>query len=135
MASAAVDQGRSFLDSAKVQAGQYVDRRKSDAAQSVRDLAESLRTSSKTFQERPNIRAVFDSAADGLDQLADSVRSRSFAELYEDVEEAMRRRPATVAAASLAAGFLFSRFLKASAEEQRRGNRTRRTALPSAGNP
>jgi len=119
MAGAAVERGRDFIESARDQATDYVDRRKDDIAQSVADFATSLRESTRSFDERPNIRAVVDSAADGLEHLADSIRDRTFADFFNDFEDVVRRRPATVAAVSVAVGFLAARFLKSTAEDMR----------------
>lgn len=119
VAEAAVERGREFVDSARAQATGYVDQRKNDLAQSVADLARALRDASQPFDDRPNIKALVDNAAGGLDQFADTIRTRSVAEIYADMEELLRRRPAAVAATTLAAGFLLSRFIKASAENMR----------------
>src|SRR5918995_6240164 len=105
MAGAAVEHGRQFFDSAREQATTFVDKRKDDAAQSVADIAQSLRDACAQFEDRPNIRTFVDSAADGLDQFADSIRARSFNELFDNVETMVRQRPATVAAATMVAGF------------------------------
>jgi hypothetical protein len=119
MAGAAVERGRFFIDSAREQATDYVDRRKGDVAQSVADFATTLRESTRSFDERPNIRAVVDTAAEGLEQLADSIRERSFSDIFNDFEDVIRRRPATVAAVSVAIGFLTARFVKSTAEDLR----------------
>jgi hypothetical protein len=119
MAGAAVERGRHFVETARGQATDYVDRRKSDIAQSVADFATSLRESTSSFDDRPNIRAVADSAAEGLEQLADSIRDRSFADMFNDFEDMTRRHPATVAAVSVAVGFLAARFIKSTAEDLR----------------
>jgi hypothetical protein len=116
IAGAAMARGRHFLDSARDQATSYVDRRKDDVAQSVTDFASSLRESTTSFDDRPNIRAFVDGAAEGLDQLADTIRGRSFAEIFNEVEDVVRRRPAVVGAVTLTAGFMLARFIKASAE-------------------
>ena len=116
MAGVAVERGRHFLDSAREQATVYVDRRKDAAAQSVADLATSLREATTSFEDRPNIRAFVDSAAEGLDQLAGSIRERSFADIFNQAEDVVRERPAVVAAISVALGFLTARFIKSSAE-------------------
>jgi hypothetical protein len=116
IAGVAVERGRHFLDSAREQATVYVDRRKDDVAQSVADFATSLRESTSSFDDRPNIRAVVDSAAEGLDQLADTIRERSFADIFNNAEDVIRQRPAAVAAVTVAIGFLAARFIKASAE-------------------
>ncbi len=119
IAGAAVERGRFFIDSAREQATDYADRRKDDIAQSVADFATSLRESTTTFDERPNIRAVVDSAADGLEHLADSIRDKTFSDIFNDFEDVVRHRPATVAAVSVAVGFLAARFLKSTAEDMR----------------
>jgi ElaB/YqjD/DUF883 family membrane-anchored ribosome-binding protein len=119
IAGAAVERSRYFIDSAREQATDYVDRRKDDIAQSVADFATSLRESTHSFDERPNIRAVVDTAAEGLEQLAGSIRERSFADFFNEFEDVVRRRPATVAAVSVAVGFLAARFIKSTAEELR----------------
>jgi ElaB/YqjD/DUF883 family membrane-anchored ribosome-binding protein len=119
IAGAAVERSRYFIDSAREQATDYVDRRKDDVAQSVADFATSLREATHSFDERPNIRAVVDTAAEGLEQLADSIRDRSFADFFNDFEDVVRRRPATVAAVTVAVGFLTARFIKSTAEDMR----------------
>lgn len=119
MAGAAVERGRYFIDSAREQATDYADRRKDDIAQSVADFATSLRGSTHSFDERPNIRAIVDSAADGLEQFADTIRDKTFADIFNDFEDVVRRRPAAVAAVSVAVGFLAARFLKSTAEDLR----------------
>lgn len=119
LAGAAVERGWGFVEAARVQATDYAEQRKSDAARSVGDLAKALRESGKTFEDRPNIRAVMDSAADGLDGLAGTISDRSFAELYADAERVARARPAAVAVAGAVAGFLVARFVKASSDSLR----------------
>lgn len=119
MAGAAVERGWHFVETARGQATDYADRRKGDIAQSVADFAVSLRESTSSFEDRPNIRAVVDSAAEGLDHLADSIRGRSFADIFNDFEDMTRRHPATVAAVSVAVGFLTARFIKSTAEDLR----------------
>ena len=116
IAGVAAERGRHFLDSAREQATVYVDRRKDSVAESVADLATSLREATSSFEDRPNIRAFVDSAAEGLDQLAGSIRERTFADIFNGMEDVVRERPAVVAAVSVALGFLTARFIKASAE-------------------
>ncbi|HJW78813.1 MAG TPA: hypothetical protein VJ526_09645, partial [Beijerinckiaceae bacterium] len=114
------------LDSAKDQATSYVDQRKDEAAQVVADLATSLRDACREFDDRPNIRGFVDSAAGGLEQLADSIRERSFNEIFELGEDLVRRRPGSVAIATMFAGFLAARFIKSSAENIREAEAQRR---------
>lgn len=117
IAGAAAEQGRQFLASARSQATGFADDRKNDAAQSIADLASSLRESGQTFGDRPHIQSFVGSAAEGLEQLADGIRQRSFAEIYADVETFARARPLAVGVATVAAGFLLARFIKSTSQE------------------
>jgi hypothetical protein len=128
IAGAAVDQGRQFLHSARDQATGYMDQRKDAVAQSIADFGQSLRDACAQFDDRPNIKTVVDNAADGIDQLAESIRARSFNELFDEAEHLIRRRPGTVAIATMVAGFLVARFIKASAENIREEQQQRRRA-------
>lgn len=123
IADVAVERGRGFVSAARAQATDYVDRRKLDAAQSVNDLAQGLRDSSKSFDDKPNIKAFFDSAAEGLEQLGSSIEKRSFAEFYDDAEAFARRAPVAVAVATFVTGFVVSRFVKSSSVAQDRDPR------------
>lgn len=120
LASTAVERGRGFAAAARDQATTYVEQRKDDAVHSVSGFARALRESGANFDDRPNVKAFFDSAAEGLDQLAGSIERRSAADLYEDAEALARRSPAAVAAAAFTAGFLAARFVKASSPSQAR---------------
>ena len=115
--AAAAEHGRHLYESAKVQATGFADQRKDATAKSVSDLAATLRESGKTFDDRPNIKAFVSTAADGLEQLADGIKNRSFAEIYADVEDYARRSPVTVGAVAAAAGFLLARFIKSSSDD------------------
>lgn len=115
--SAAIDHGKALYESAKDQATGFVDQRKSEAAQSVSDLAASLRETGRSFGDKPNINAFVGSAADGLEQLATTIQERSFADLYADAERYARRSPMTVAAVAAVAGFILARFIKSTSDE------------------
>ncbi|MBF9234474.1 hypothetical protein [Microvirga alba] len=127
IAGAAVDRGRLFIDAAREQATHYAGRRKDDVAQSVADFATSLRDATSSFDDRQNIRAVVDSAAEGLEQLADTIREHNFADIVGAVEDIARRRPGVVAALSITVGFLTARFIKSTAEDLREDRSSHRT--------
>ncbi|WP_342447346.1 hypothetical protein [Methylobacterium platani] len=112
----AMERGFSLVESAREQVHGYVDRRKGDAAQSVSDLAQALRESGGKLDQQPNVKAFFDSAAEGLEQLSGSIRERSFEDFYGEIESVARRRPAAVAVATFLTGFLAARFIRASAQ-------------------
>ena len=122
IADEAQERGSEFGYQARDRAAEYVERRKDSAAQSVEDIATTLRETGGTLEDRPNVRMFVDSAADGLEMLADEIRERSLVEMVSDMEEFARRRPATFAAAAGVAGFVLARFLKSSggdADERR----------------
>lgn len=134
IAEVAVERGRHVFDTLREQLESYADHRKDEVAQSFSELARSLRQATEPFDDRPGIRALVDTAAGGLEQVSDAIRSRSAAELYEDLEDAMRRRPGTFALASSAIGFALARFIKASEQRSRqvrRGQGGRRGAVPA----
>ncbi|GJE55149.1 MULTISPECIES: hypothetical protein [Methylobacterium] len=114
----AVERGRGFAAAARTHAVNLAEGRKAEAAKSVSGLAHSLRDSGRTFDDRPNVKAFFDSAAEGLDDLAGSIETRSFNDFYQDAEAFARRSPVAVAVATFAAGFLLARFVKSSGERQ-----------------
>lgn len=114
LADVAAEQGRGLLDAARLQAQDYVERRKGEAAQSVQDLARSLRGSGKDMADKPHVRAFFDSAADGLEQLGTSIERRSLNEFYGEAEAFARRAPVAVAVGTFMVGLLAARFIKSS---------------------
>jgi len=114
LAGVAAEQGRGLLDAARLQAQDYVERRKGEAAQSVQDLARSLRGSGKDMSDKPHVRAFFDSAADGLDQLGTSIERRSLSDFYGEAESLARRAPVAVAVGTFMVGLLAARFIKSS---------------------
>ncbi|GJE58217.1 hypothetical protein [Methylobacterium trifolii] len=114
LADVAAAQGRGLIDAARLQAQDYVERRKNDAAQSVHDLARTLRTSGRDMDDKPNIKAFFDSAADGLEQLGGTIEKRSFGDFYGEAEAFARRAPVAVAVGTFVVGLLAARFIKSS---------------------
>lgn len=130
IAGTAVERGRhllgSSLDSAKQQGIGYLDQRKDELAERVAEFGRALRNAMSEFDDRPAIRSFVDSAAGGVEQFSDAMRARSFNEIFEDVEELVRRRPAAAAGATMMVGFLIARFIKSSAEGIREAEARRR---------
>ena len=104
-------QGREFIEAVRDHATDFAHRRKGDAARSVEDIARSMRASGHAFDDRPHIRDFVDAAALGLENLADDIRTRSFRQIYGEVEDFARKRPLLVATAAGLAGFLVARWL------------------------
>lgn len=108
------DAAGDFASTIRGQVQSYVVSRKADVARSVSDVAGAIRASSSGFAEQPHVKAFFDSAAEGVEELSEEISRRTFAELYDEVDAAVRRRPGVTFAAAALAGFVLFRFLKAS---------------------
>lgn len=92
----------------------YAANRKRDAVRAVSDVAAGIRDVGAAFAGAPHVKAFFDSAAAGVEELSEDIGRRTVGELYDEVEAAVRRRPGVAAAAAAVAGFALLRFLKAS---------------------
>ena len=101
-----------FAGAVRGLAADYVGKRKGDAVGAISDVADAIRTSGNGFDSSPNIKAFFDQAAEGVDELADRIARRSLAELFDEVEAAARRRPVLAGVAVAAAGVALLRFLR-----------------------
>ena len=84
-----------------------------DAARVVSDVGDAIRGTGASFDGLPQLKAFFDQAALGVDELAEDIGRRSFSEMYDEVQAAARRRPALTAAAAMLAGFALYRLINA----------------------
>lgn len=100
-----------LADALREQTQGYVEKRKADAARVVSDVADAIRGGGAGFDGYPQVKAFFDQAALGVDELAEDIVRRSFGELYDEVRAAVRRRPAVAAAAAALAGFALFRIV------------------------
>ena len=102
-----------FADALREQTQVYVAKRKADTARVVSDVADAIRGGGAGLDGYPQVKAFFDQAALGIDELAEDIARRSFGELYGEVRTAVRRRPAVAAAAAALAGFALYRIVSA----------------------
>ncbi|ACA15297.1 hypothetical protein M446_0739 [Methylobacterium sp. 4-46] len=91
----------------------YVGKRKADAVRAVSDVAAVIRGSGAGLGEAPHLKAFFDSAAEGVEALADGIAARTPGEIYDEVDAAIRRRPGIALAAAALAGFALFRLVRA----------------------
>ena len=77
-------------------------------------MAEAIRASGSGFAEQPNVKAFFDSAAEGIEEFSEGISHRTFSELYDEVDAAVRRHPGVTVAAAALAGFALFRWFSAS---------------------
>jgi len=103
-----------FTGNVRGQAQEYVARRKQDAVRVVSDVAEAIRGAGAGFEDAPNVKAFFDSAAEGVEELSSDIGRRTVGELYDELDAAVRRRPGVTLAVAAAAGFALYRLLTAS---------------------
>ncbi|MGU3407073.1 hypothetical protein [Methylobacterium brachiatum] len=107
------DAARGFTAALRAQAQDYTGKRKADAARVVSDVGDAIRGTGASFDGLPQLKAFFDQAALGVDELAADIGRRSFSEMYDEVQAAARRRPALTAAAAMLAGFALYRLINA----------------------
>lgn len=94
------------------------------ASETLGSLARSTRDAAGQFsgtQAEP-LTQYINSAADSLESLARRIDEKSVDELLDDAREMVRRSPAIAIGAAVAAGFVLSRFLKASGGMGSSGN-------------
>jgi hypothetical protein len=128
--SAPLDSGRvqnsadiqNFAEAVRTAASGYVDRRKSDVAQAIADVAASIREATAPLDSRPNVNAFVQAAAEGIDQLAGTLQSRPGAAIVNDFEDVLRRHSTAIALGAVAAGLLAAGYIVS----RNRDPRTRR---------
>src|SRR5262249_30561881 len=105
----------------------YIEERKMRMADNITGMADIARGAAEQFDRHGNaaMAEYAQRAAAGLEQFSEIVRERDTSTLIDDVESFARRRPAVFIGASVALGFLLTRFLKSSSErrEAERWNR------------
>lgn len=88
---------------------------KSKAAETLGSVSSATREAAgklKGTQAEP-LANVINSAADSVESFAQRMREKSVDEIIDDTREMVRRSPVLIIAVAAAAGFLVSRFLKA----------------------
>ena len=96
---------RSAAEEGKTKAAETL----TSVSRATREAAEKMKGS----QAEP-FAGYVESAAESIDRFADRMRSRSVDDLVDDVREMVRRSPVLVIGIAAAAGFVLSRFLRAS---------------------
>src|SRR3954453_17865186 len=136
--SGAADQAKEKVEQGAEQARNtvrsQVDQRSTDAgaklksqAGDVRTVAEELRKQGKEAPAK-----VAEQAAERVERVGGYLHDSDADRILSDAEQYARQNPWVVVAGGLAAGFLASRFLKASSTERYQGRST--PQIPSSGN-
>jgi ElaB/YqjD/DUF883 family membrane-anchored ribosome-binding protein len=103
--SEAGGKARSAAEEGKTKAAETLQ----SVSRATREAAEKLRGS----QAEP-FAGYVESAADSIDSFAERMRTKSVDDLVDDMREMVRRSPVIMIGIAAAAGFLLSRFLRAS---------------------
>jgi hypothetical protein len=101
-------------DTARARAGGLIDDQKTAAADGLSDMSEALRQVSEQLRESSQamIAGLTRSAADQIDQVAQTLRERDVSELIGDAREFARRQPELFFAGAVALGFLVARMIR-----------------------
>lgn len=111
---------------------EQVDQRSTEVGEQVEAIAHAFRRGSEQLRTEGKdtpARAV-DQAAEKVEELGSYLRGTDAERILRDVEAFARRRPWLAAATGAAAGFLASRFVKASSERRYGSNGHGGTYLP-----
>ncbi len=99
--------GIGLTDAARDQAAGYIERRKSEMARFIAELARALRGGSASRDGRSHgtsgTKPFVEGVASSLDALSVTIDERGVGDLYRDVETAARRHPAAALLVALAA--------------------------------
>jgi hypothetical protein len=114
------DQIKEAAQSAKDAAEATLGRQKDSAANTLGSLAGALRNAAENADaEGQGAGSMARWAADGLDRVSSNLRSKDLGGMLRDVEGFARNQPLAFFVASVTAGFLATRFLKAGAGDER----------------
>jgi hypothetical protein len=120
VASDAKRSAGNMLNQAKERASSMAQEQKQSAAQHIGRYGSALRDSARSVeQEDPNVAYYANRAAEGIEKVADYVRSTDLAGLQRDAEDIARRHPALFMGGMLLAGIVVGGLVKASAATAR----------------
>ena len=116
--STPVEQGKQAaagaIDQAREMAMSQLSAQKTRAAETVGNLAESLRQAGSGMDSQLPVGGYMRRAADQLEDLSRTLQTKDVEELVSDVEDFARSQPALFLGAAFTAGLLAARFLKSS---------------------
>jgi hypothetical protein len=108
-----------MLKDAKEAARSTVAEQQHAAASGLGDLAEVLRNAARQLEgdKRASVGRLAESAADGLERVSATLRTKDLNSMLRDTESFARAQPVAFFGAAVAVGFLAVRFLKSSQKE------------------
>jgi hypothetical protein len=136
-AEAAQEKLKGGAQQAQARMREQVDQRSTQAGEQVSATAQALRTTSQQLREQgeDGPAQAADKVADHAERVGGYLRESSADRILSDLEDFGRRQPLAVMGLGLAAGFVASRFLKASSRERYQGRANGVPATPSTSAP
>lgn len=115
------EQLQDVAQSTKEQASAALNQQKDTAASSLGSFAGALRKAARESDGggQASTTRMAEWAADGLERVSDTLRSKDLNGIVREVESFARSQPIAFFCAAAAAGFLATRFLKAGSSERR----------------
>lgn len=115
---------RTVADSAKQRLHSEIDARKGDAANQAKQVSSAISQAGEQLgQNAPSwLRSAFDSAAQTVQRLADTVDRKDSRQLTGDIQRIARENPGSFLAACAVAGFAAARVMQAGASRANSGN-------------
>ena len=120
---AAKERAGAIWDDARETARSKLNEQKDVAAGGLGEVAGALREAAQRQRNDgsgQSMAQLTSSAADGLEHLSHTLRSKDVSTMLRDVDQFARKQPVAFFGIALAAGFLAVRFLKADTEDVRR---------------
>jgi len=111
-------QAQAIWTDTKASVRSALNERQHSTAAELHDFASVLRGAARNVDRRATVARVAEQAADGLEQLSGTLRSKDVDGLIHDVESFARSQPAVFLGMAVAAGFLAIRFLKSTSPER-----------------
>ncbi|MFN8474843.1 MAG: hypothetical protein U0822_21820 [Anaerolineae bacterium] len=111
------DSAGQMVGQVKDTAVSQIEDRKTQAADSLGDVADTLRQTSQQLQQTnaQPLAGAADMAADRVEQFSNYLRDRNVNDIVADVEDFAREQPVLFISAAFALGLVAARFLKSSA--------------------
>jgi hypothetical protein len=111
-------QARTVVNDATESVRSSLTQQKDGAASSLGSFAGALRKAAKDSQSDGQSMRMAEWAADGLERVSSTLRSKDLDGMAREVQSFARQQPVAFFAAAIAAGFLATRFLKAGTKDE-----------------
>jgi ElaB/YqjD/DUF883 family membrane-anchored ribosome-binding protein len=136
-AEAAQEKLKGGAQQAQARMREQVDQRSTQAAEQMNATAEALRTTSRQLRDKGQDAPAqaAEKVAHQAQRLGGYLSDSSADRILADLEDFGRRQPMAVVGIGVVAGFMASRFLKASSRQRYQGHATSAPAMPVAPPP